>query len=273
MARRALITGATGGIGSALLPLLAARGYQLVLTGRDASSLAATAAVLGADAGVRIVQADLTNPSDLERVADLIRSDPDLDLLVNNAGIVEPGALTDLPWEVLARQIQINLTAPMQLTQAAAQAMRPRGRGCILTVVSAAALVGLPGYPAYSAAKFGLRGFLISASQDLASSGVKVRAVLPGAVDTPMLRYEATHGGSVLNFLNKDVLSADEVALACMRAIDGPHLETHLPAADGWLGRLFCAFPGLLPHVIPRLRRQGEQGLNRYLKSRGLTAA
>jgi short-subunit dehydrogenase len=252
------------------LPRLAARGYDLVLTGRDAAALASAAANLGGR--VEILPADLTKPADLHRLANLIRNDPELELLVNNAGVVEPGDVADQPWETLARHIQINLTAPMQLTQAAAQGMKARRRGCILTIVSAAGLVGLPGYAAYSASKFGLRGFLISASQDLSASGVKIRAVLPGAVDTAMLRYEATHGGSVLNFLNKDVLSADTVALACVKAIDGRRLETHLPAGDGVLGRLFCAFPGLLPRVIPLLQRQGEQGLARYRQSRGLTA-
>jgi short-subunit dehydrogenase len=160
----------------------------------------------------------------------------------------------------------------MRLTQAAAQRMKAQGRGCILSIVSAAGLVALPGSAAYSASKFGLRGFLIALSQELSAHGVKVRGVFPGAVDTPMLRYEATHGGSPLNFLNKDVLTTDQVAEACLKAIDGGALETLLPASDGLLSRLLAAAPGLMPRLLPAFVRQGEQGMARFLSSRGLTA-
>ena len=83
--------------------------------------------------------------------------------------------------------IVINLIAPMRLTQAAARAMAARRTGCILSIVSAAGLLALPGSAAYSASKFGLRGFLIAVAQELTGTGVKVRGVFPGAVDTPML--------------------------------------------------------------------------------------
>jgi short-subunit dehydrogenase len=203
-------------------------------------------------------------------VAQAVSARPDLDLLVNNAGIIQPGNIVDLPFADLERHIAINLLAPMRLTQAAAEGMVKRGAGTILSIVSAAGLVALPGSAAYSASKFGLRGFLTAANLELEQRGVRIRGVFPGAVDTPMLRYEATHGGSVLNFLNKDVLSADDVAIACLRAMDGKKLETHLPFSDSITARLACAAPGLLPRMIPMFQKQGEKGLKRFLESRGL---
>jgi short-subunit dehydrogenase len=265
----ALITGATGGIGHALALRLQAAGYALVLSGRNQAGLEAEAASFGA--GTRVFAADLSQPADVERLAAFIQAEPALDLLVNNAGIIDPGAITDLPWATIERHVAINMTAPMRLTQAAAQAMAARGQGCILTILSAAALIALPNSAAYSASKFGLRGFLIAASQELAPCGVKIRCVMPGAVDTPMLRYETLHGGSNLNFLNKDVLTADKVAIACMRAMAGSTLETHIPTSDGISARLLSGFPGILPRVLPLLRKTGERGRERFLASRGLS--
>ena len=269
--KTAIITGGAGAIALALAKLLAKRGYALVLVDFDKAKLEAAAAELAGS--VRILRADLTIRVDLERIAELVETTQDLDLLVNAAGVIRPGTVAALPYGDLERHVAVNLLAPMRLAQAAARAMTPRGSGCILSIVSVAALVALPGSAAYSASKFGLRGFQIALAQELAGSGVKVRGVFPGAVDTPMLRYEATHGGSPLNFLNKEVLTAEQVAAACLRAIDGKRLETFVPYGDGLSGRLAAAFPGLLVPLLPYLEKQGQKGLQRFLASRGLSAA
>jgi short-subunit dehydrogenase len=264
----ALITGGAGGIGLALAKQLMGKGYALVLSGSNEAALREAAAGLGG--GTRTVVANLTDPADVERLAGFIQAEAGLELLVNNAGVIEPGAVTELPWPVLERHIAVNLTAPMRLTQAAAQVMASRGAGCILSVLSAAALIALPNSAAYSASKFGLRGFLIAASQELAPRGVRIRCVLPGAVDTKMLRDETARGGSSLNFLNKDVLTADQVAAACLRAIAGRKLETHLPTGDGISARLLSGFPDMMPRLMPLFRKQAERGRARFLASRGL---
>jgi short-subunit dehydrogenase len=269
MGRTAIITGGAGAIALALAKLLVARGCAPVLVDFDEARLEAAAA--GLSGAARILRADLTDRSDLDRVAELVETTPELALLVNAAGVIRPGTVADLPYAELERHVAVNLLAPMRLAQAAARAMAPRRSGCILSIVSVAALVALPGSAAYSASKFGLRGFLIALAQELAGAGIRVRGVFPGAVDTPMLRYEATHGGSPLNFLNKDVLTAEQVAEACLRAIDGTRLETFLPFGDGVSGRLVSAFPGLMPMLLPYLQKQGEKGLRRFLATRGLT--
>jgi short-subunit dehydrogenase len=268
MTKTAIVTGGGGAIARALSKLLVARGYQLTLVDVDAASVEAAAAALPVAA--RTITADLSTAEGAAAVEQEVVSRPDLDLLVNNAGIIRPGNIVDLPFAEMERHIAINLLAPMRLTKAAATVMTRRGGGTILSIVSAAGLVALPGSAAYSASKFGLRGFLTAANLELEPRGVKVRGVFPGAVDTPMLRYEATHGGSVLNFLNKDVLSAQDVADACLRAMDGKKLETHLPFSDSITARVVCAAPGLLPRIIPVFQKQGEKGLKRFLQSRGL---
>jgi short-subunit dehydrogenase len=268
MKKIAVITGGAGGIAGELAPRLLARGYDLLLLDINEQRLRERAGQLGG--AVSCLQADLTQAADLERAAEVIAATDGLELLVNNAGIIEPGNVVDIPYEVMARHVSINLLAPMRLTQTAAANMIKRRRGCILSIVSAAGVVSLPGSAAYSASKFGLRGFLTGLSQELVPYGVKVRSVFPGAVDTPMLRYEATHGGSPLNFLNKDVLSPAQVAEACMRAMEGRSLETYLPFSDGITARIVGMAPGLIPLVLPHLQKKGEAGMRRYLESRGL---
>src|SRR6266404_5841855 len=178
MTGTAIITGGAGGIAGELAALLLKRGFQLLLLDRDEHRLSERAQSLGG--AVRCVTADLTDPHDLERAATLIAGTPDLELLVNNAGIIEPGDVADLPYATLERHVAINLLAPMRLTQAAIGPMISRRSGCILSIVSAAGVVSLPGSAAYSASKFGLRGFLTALSQEVVRHGVKVRSVFPG---------------------------------------------------------------------------------------------
>ncbi len=271
MAKTALITGGAGAIATALLRRLLAEGFDLLLVDIDRPRL--EAAALAAPGRIRVEYADLTRSQDLEKVAELIQATPDLVLVVNNAGIIRPGDYTGLPYSDVALQIAINLLAPMRLTHAAGARFAQQGGGCILSIVSIGGLVALPGSAAYSASKFGLRGLLIALAQELEPRGVKVRSVFPGAVDTPMLRYEATHGGSVLNFLNKDVLDPDDVAAAAMAAMAGDRIEVSIPAGEALTARIICAFPALMPKVLPHFIRQGERGLQRFLKSRGLATA
>lgn len=271
MTKTALITGGGGAIALALGEKLEARGYDLILADIDPQRMAAAAARL-----TRVVDQITADLSQAAGVAALCRAihdrTPAIDLLVNNAGLIQPGTIIEISEDDLERHIQVNLLAPMCLTRAAAQVMAPRGSGQILSIVSAAALIALPGSAAYSASKFGLRGFLASARMELAPKGVKINAVLPGAVDTPMLRYEATHGGSVLNFLNKSVLTVDQVADAALRAMDGDKAEVYVPYSDGVIGRIAGSLPWLVPRLLPLLEAEGRKGQARFLAERGLTA-
>jgi 2-dehydro-3-deoxy-L-rhamnonate dehydrogenase (NAD+) len=271
MSQTAIITGGAGGIAAELAPLLLKNGYRLILVDYDGERLQTRAQSLGN--AVSTHKADLTNAGDLERIVALIGETTDLRLLVNNAGIIEPGDVVNLPYAVLERHVSINLLAPMRLTQAAVAQMIKCGGGCILSIVSAAGVVALPGSAAYTASKFGLRGYLTALSQEVVQHGIKVRNIFPGAVDTPMLRYEATHGGSPLNFLNKDVLMPTQVAAACMRAMERGALETYLPFSDGFTARLVGMAPGLIPMLLPSLLKKGQKGMQRYLQTRGLKSS
>lgn len=271
MAKTALITGGGGAIALALAKALEARGYDLILADLYEPRMAESAAQLSNV--VEQIQADLSTPAGVAGLCQaILQRRPAIDLLINNAGVIQPGPIVEISPGDMERHIQINLIAPMRLTQAAAKVMVERGSGQILSIVSAAGLIALPGSAAYSASKFGLRGFLTSVRLELAPLGVKVNAILPGAVDTPMLRYEATHGGSVLNFLNKSVLTVDQVAAAAMHALDRDKPEVYVPYSDGIIGRLAGSLPWILPKLLPMLEAEGRKGHARFLAERGLKA-
>ncbi|MCA0332236.1 MAG: SDR family oxidoreductase, partial [Actinobacteria bacterium] len=199
---KAIVTGGGGAMAREIARRLESRGYSLVLVDVDESRMAETASSLQRPAITRT--ADLSDPEQVRATADWLEAEhADVDLLVNNAGLINPGTIDDVTQADIDRHINVNLLAPMQLTRAAARVMKPRGRGDIVTIVSMGGILALPGSASYAASKFGLRGFQTSIRSELAPHGVRVMGIFPSGVDTPMLRYEATHGGSPLNFVGK----------------------------------------------------------------------
>jgi len=184
MARRALITGATAGIGNAFARELAGRGWNVALVARDVERLESVAAALRAKHGVEVdvIGADLTDPEGLARTVNRVTdtSSP-VDLLVNNAGasLANWFGTTDIADE--DRQLDLLVRAPMHLMDAAIKAMAGRGHGGVINVASVAAFTPRGTYSAHKA-------WLVNLSQwanwHYASSGVTVTAMCPGFVRT-----------------------------------------------------------------------------------------
>ncbi|MEM7438254.1 MAG: SDR family oxidoreductase [Pseudomonadota bacterium] len=263
MTKTALLTGATGGIGSAIAADLHARGYQLTLVDFDAQRLAQMAEIYSTSTMQLLDQTDM---SAVEAFCDQM-SAPDtrtFDVVILNAGGINIGDLADLPRDRMLWELQINLISNATLIQAFARRMKAAGSGHILVTVSMGALVSLKGSATYSAAKFGLRGLLWGLRDELRPHGVNVTGVYPAGVDTPMLRHEARHGGSALNFINKPG-TAQDVANAFMRAIDKPRLEVYVPYSESFLARFTNAFPWLSHYAYPLFERIGERGRKKFL--------
>lgn len=265
MSKTALITGAAGGLGQALAHDLAKLGYGLILTDRDGAALQSVAAAISVEC--EIIIADLRNSDDLDRLCMRIE-DPhnSVDLLVNNAGIAVPGAVSDISGDLLQAHVDINLVAPMRLSQAAARSMSARGQGHIYSVVSLAGIFPLKDTASYSASKFGLRGFNASLSLELAEHGVKVGGVFPSAIDTPMLQAEMEDPkGSPLNFSGSaSALSPEETSAAILKSIQNGTLETHLPRSEGLMAGLVMSFPQYLGPVFRYLEKAGRKKQKAY---------
>ena len=259
----ALVTGSTGGIGARVAEALAGRGYRLVLMDLDRTRLEQQAA---RHPGAHIEPLDLARQDavlDWARALQAVDATP-IDVAFVNAGVIAVGDVVDLPTEELLLQLQVNLVSTAIMVQALARRMASAGGGHLIATVSMGGIVSLKGSAAYSASKFGLRGLLWGLRDELRPRGVQVCGIYPAGVDTPMLRHEARHGGSALNFVGQPV-SPDDVAQAVMAAIERPRLETYVPASEGVTGRLAGAFPGLLAQLYPWLEKMGERGRAAYL--------
>lgn len=226
--RRALITGASSGIGAATAEALAAAGCELVVVGRDEQRLAEVAERTGASS----VRADLTTGDGVEQAAEAGRR---VDLLVNNAGVGWAGDLDSMSSEQVADLVALNLTAPLQLTRALLPTLR-RASNARVVFVSSIAAVGVRREAVYAATKAGLRAFAASLCQE----GVGTTTVLPGAVRTPFFAerpYDRRFPRQV---------SAERVARALVRAVERGRGEVCVP---GWLS-LAARIQGAVPELF-----------------------
>lgn len=181
----ALVTGASGGIGSAVAKALAGQGARLALSGSNAAKLEAFAAELGDDHVC--ITADLSNAESVEAlVPAAVAALGKLDILVNNAGITRDNLamrMKDEEWDAV---IRINLEGAFRLMRAATKPMMKARFGRIISVTSVVGATGNPGQVNYAAAKAGLVGMSKSLAQELASRNVTVNCVAPGFIRTPM---------------------------------------------------------------------------------------
>ena len=182
----ALVTGASGGIGSAIARSLAAQGARLALSGSNADKLAAFAAELGGD-HVQLV----CNLSDSAAVDALLGQAVDalggkLDILVNNAGVTRDNLAMRMKDEEWDDVIRINLEAAFRLARAACRPMMKARFGRIISITSVVGVTGNPGQANYAASKAGIIGMSKALAQELASRGITVNCVAPGFISSAM---------------------------------------------------------------------------------------
>ena len=209
--RLALVTGASGGIGRATAIALAAEGFGLILTGRSMASLEATrsavrdaARPVGGDgnedkhgdeaehgneaAAIPLVPCDLEHAGSIAALADSVRAAGRLDVLVNSAGMAPSGAFEDYSAEDWDRTMAVNARGPFLLTQALLPLLRGAAPGYLINIGSVVSKQGYPNQAIYSASKHALLGWTKSLAREVPTSELRVHAVLPGGVDTEMVR-------------------------------------------------------------------------------------
>jgi uncharacterized protein len=205
---RALVTGASSGIGESLARELAARGVDLVLVARSEDKLAALAADLEREAGVdvELLPADLTDPGGLASVEDRLRRvDGAIDLLVNNAGVGQVGEFAELDIDGAEQQVALNIVAPLRLTYAVLPGLRERGGG-VLNVSSIGANQPVPRMATYAATKAFLTSWSEAVHEELRGTRVYVTALAPGFTRTNFVDAAdaGTEASRIPNFIWAD---------------------------------------------------------------------
>lgn len=226
--RVALVTGGGSGIGAAVCRRLAAAGATVVVADLDAEAARAVAA---ACSGAAAVALDVTDSDAVDAVfATAAARSGRLDIVVNSAGVDDPpvkaaiarsvaagepidvtSTMTDAQWR---RTMSVNLDGVFFCVRAALRAMLPQGSGSIVSIASAAGVNPVPGLPHYSASKAAVIALTRSVAKEVAGRGVRINAVAPGAVDTPMAARTPSGVGPVLP-LGRPA-SADEIAAAVL---------------------------------------------------------
>ena len=183
--RKALVTGATGGIGGAIARALHAQGATVTLSGTRRAALDEAASALGER--VHAVEADLSAKDSVEALVPAAEAAMGgLDILVNNAGITRDNLFLRMKDEEWDRVLEVNLTAAFRLTRAAVKGMMRRRHGRIIQVGSVVGSTGNPGQGNYAAAKAGLIGMTKALAAEVASRGITANVVAPGFITSPM---------------------------------------------------------------------------------------
>ncbi|HEY7134599.1 MAG TPA: SDR family oxidoreductase [Acidimicrobiia bacterium] len=245
---RALVTGASAGLGEAFARALAARGDDLVLVARSKPRLDDLADRLrdACHVDVETLSADLTDPAQLADVEARL-TDPGklVGLLVNNAGFGSAGRFSDLEIDEEEREVRLNVVAPVRLTHAALAAMGGRGAGRIVNVSSLAAYQPNPGMATYGATKAFVSSFTRAIQEEARARGVQVMLLEPGFTRTEFQARAGVDQSDVPSFL---WMTADQVVDAALKTLDR--------------GGYFCV-PGTMNRAAATFSDVSPSGLSR----------
>ncbi len=252
--KRAVVTGASSGIGKAVAATLRDRGYQVIGTSRKPDAAAPDSLL----SGVNYRALDLTDPRSIESFTDGLG---DVDVLVNNAGESQAGPLEELPADAIERLFRLNVLGPIALTQQVLPRMRERRSGRIVMVGSMLASFPIAYRSSYAASKAAVKGFATAARYELAPFGVWITTVEPGSINTGITerrtRYINENSdytadfGTVMKKLDHNIdggIAPEKVAETIAKAIEAQHPKPLY--AVGSNAPLVFAFRRLAPRTL-----------------------
>jgi uncharacterized protein len=254
----AVITGASTGIGAVYAERLASRGYDLLLVARNKQLLQTLAGRIKAQTGrhAEVMVADLSDTKGLRTLESRLRTDANITMLVNNAGVASAAPLADSDVEQMTAMIALNVTALTRLTQAVIPGFIARKSGAIINIASIVALAPELLNGVYSASKAYVLAYSQSLTHELAGKGIRVQAVLPGATRTALWTLAGVDVDAVLP---GNVMTAEDMVDASLVGFDDGEFATipALPDVADWK-----AFESARLALLPNLSR--SQPANRY---------
>lgn len=249
---RALVTGASSGIGMAFARALRARGERLVLVARRRDRLERLAAELGGEGQAAVVVQDLAAAGAAARLLVEVRARGfAVDLLVNNAGVGHTSRFDRQPAELARAMVDLNVRALTELTRAVLPEMVARRRGRIVNVASNAAFQPIPYMAVYAATKAYVVSFTEALATELRGTGVRVQALCPGITATEFLDVAQTHRGLLVTRM--PMMSAEDVVAASLRGLDLGRVRV----IAGLANRILALVQSFVPRGIVR-RVAGE---------------
>jgi 3-oxoacyl-[acyl-carrier protein] reductase len=215
--KKALVTGASGGIGGAIAQVFNSQGAEVGLSGTRVDTLEALAGEIGS--GAHVMPADLSSAEGVEQlVKDVMDAMGGIDILINNAGLTRDNLAMRLKEEDWQTVLEVNLTSAFRLSRAVLRSMMKARWGRIIGITSIVGLTGNPGQANYAASKAGMIGMTKSIAQEVASRGVTVNCVAPGFIATAMTDVLADEQKEKLNagIPAGRMGAVDDIASACV---------------------------------------------------------
>ncbi len=254
-----IITGAASGIGLATAHLFAKHGAILILTDIYKEGLEELIAALkDSGAETMLIEHDVADPESWQSLMEKVKQKYSrVDILINNAGVVQPGVAENITLDEVQNQISINLSGTIYGCRAALNVMKAQNFGKIVNVASLGGIVPLPGEAVYSATKYAIRGYSLSLHAELRCSPIGVAVVCPDSVDTPQHAYELLYDDAFLCFLGKP-LKPEQAAKGILKAVRKKKPEVLIPTGMGILCRIGIAFPWFFFSLLPILEKMGR---------------
>lgn len=256
---RALITGATGGIGQAVVEGLCRQDAHLLVAGRNVDSLQNLARRFPGQ--IEVVQADMGTAAGRDAVLGAAMRFGGLNCLINAAGVNRFGLLEQHDEGAIAEIIGLNVTSTLQLTRRLLPELLRQEQALIVNLGSTFGSIGYPGFTAYCASKFALRGFSEALRRELADTRVNVLYIAPRAARTAM---NEAHVVALNKELNVAMDDPHVVATAVVNALRSERREIFL----GWPEKLFVRLNSLLPRLVDQALRKQLPVIKRFARTR-----
>lgn len=254
------ITGAASGLGQALATSALQAGHAVFATDMLREKLEEAAKKSGWDRSNLLLSAlDVRDPAAWDYAEKLfLQRWPRLDVMINNAGILLSGPLSETRDDDVHRMLDINVKGVMFGSRHAANLMLKNGGGHIVNMGSMSSLAPVPGIGLYSASKFAVRGYSLALAMELKEHGIAVTCVCPDGINTPMLKAEAHSKDAALIFSGGRILTTEEVRDAILGPVlQKKPMEYILPDARGWLAKASSAAPELSSRIVGMLQKRG----------------